>query len=94
MILDGILWLLLGVYTLAALGLMIYGFNTYVLLFLFSRSIRETRERQKKQEEEFLKKVSESGDEAWPIVTTQLPLYNEYNCREADYRSGCEVRLP
>ncbi len=79
MILDGILWVLLGAYTLAAFGLMIYGLNTYVLLFLFGRSVKETRARQKKQEADFLKKVAEVGDDAWPMVTTQLPLYNEFN---------------
>jgi len=75
--LDWLLWILFGCYSLAATGLMIYGLNTYVLLFLFGRRIKETRERQAKQEKDFLADISKKGDESWSLVTTQIALYNE-----------------
>ncbi len=94
MILDTILWLLLGAYCFAAIGLMIYGLNTYVLLFLFGRSVKETRKRQKKQEEDFLAKVADEGDEAWPMVTTQLPLYNEFNVAKRIIEAVAKLDYP
>ena len=94
MILDKILWLLFGCYSIAAFGLMLYGLNTYVLLFLFSRRVKEARARQQKQEENFLKKVEAGGDEAWPLVTTQLPLYNEYNVAERIIEAASRLDYP
>ncbi|YCM42704.1 glycosyltransferase [Verrucomicrobiaceae bacterium 227] len=86
---DVFLWLLFGCYVLAAIGLMIYGLNTYVLLFLFGRRIKEVRERQRQQEESFLKEVQE-----WPLVTTQLPLYNEFNVAERIIRTVARLDYP
>ena len=94
MIIDWILWLVFGAYTLAALGLMIYGLNTYVLLFLYGRKIKETRERQAEQEKSFLAEVAEKGDEGWPLVTTQIPLYNELNVADRVIRKVAEIDYP
>lgn len=80
-------WPVLGLYVLASLGLIIYGLNTYVLLFLYRRTIDETRKDQQKRKEEFLAKVTPLGDEAWPMVTTQIPLYNERNVAERVIRA-------
>ncbi len=73
---------------------MIYGLNTYVLLFLFGRRIKETRERQQKQEQTFLAKISGQGDDAWPMVTTQIPLYNELNVAERIIRTVAKMDYP
>ena len=94
MVIDVILWVLLACYTMAAVGLMIYGLNTYILLFLFGRRVKETRVRQKKQEEDFLEKIAESGDEAWPMVTTQLPLYNEFNVAKRIIEAVAKLDYP
>ena len=91
---DWVLWLILGAYSLAALGLMIYGLNTYVLLFLYGRRISETRERQAQQEKDFLAEVAEKGDEGWPLVTTQIPLYNELNVADRVIRKVAEIDYP
>lgn len=73
---------------------MIYGLNTYILLFLFGRRIVETREKQAKQERDFLAGISELGDEGWPMVTTQLPLYNELNVAERIIRTVAKMDYP
>ncbi len=73
---------------------MIYGLNTYVLLFLFGRRIEETRSRQAEQEKTFLEKIEGRGDEAWPMVTTQLPLYNELNVAERIIRTVAKLDYP
>jgi len=94
MIVDWVLWLILGAYSLAALGLMIYGLNTYILLFLYGRRIKETRERQAQQEKDFLSEIEGKGDEAWPLVTTQIPLYNELNVADRVIRKVAEIDYP
>jgi len=94
MSLDWLLWFLFGLYSLAATGLMIYGLNTYILLFLFGRRIKATRERQAKQEETFLAGIAEKGEEGWPLVTTQIPLYNELNVAERIIRKVAALDYP
>lgn len=89
-----IFWPVLGLYVLASLGLIIYGLNTYVLLFLYRRTIDETRSGQKKRRDEFLKKAEGQGDEAWPVVTTQIPLYNERNVAERVIRAVAAFDYP
>ncbi len=87
-------WPVLGLYLLASIGLITYGLNTYVLLFLFGRKIRATREEQKERRDQFLTKAKELGDEAWPLVTTQIPLYNECNVAERVIRAVAAFDYP
>ena len=87
-------WPVLGLYVLASIGLIIYGLNTYVLLFLYRRSIKETRQAQKERKEKFLAKAEGLGDEAWPVVTTQIPLYNERNVAERVIRAVAAFDYP
>ena len=87
-------WPVLGLYVLASLGLIIYGLNTYVLLFLYRRSIDDTRQEQKERKEAFLEKAKGLGDEAWPMVTTQIPLYNERNVAERVIRAVAAFDYP
>ena len=87
-------WPVLGLYVLASLGLIIYGLNTYVLLFLYRRSIDDTRQEQKERKEAFLQKAKGLGDEAWPMVTTQIPLYNERNVAERVIRAVAAFDYP
>ena len=93
-ILDVFLWLVFTCYLLAALGLMVYGLNTYVLVFLFGKKVKESRARQAEQKKVFLEKVETDGDSAWPMVTTQLPLYNEYNVAERIIRAASKIEYP
>ncbi|MGJ8676414.1 MAG: glycosyltransferase [Akkermansiaceae bacterium] len=94
MITDWLLWILLFFYFVAAGSLMIYGLNTYVLIFLFKRRIKETRTRQKETRDNFLHKTKDLGDEGWPLVTTQLPLYNELNVTERVIRAVSRMDYP
>jgi len=73
---------------------MIYGLNTYVLLFLFGRRIEDTRARQRQQEATFLKKIENEGEQGWPLVTTQIPLYNELNVAERIIRCVAQFDYP
>ena len=91
---DAFLWFILGCYILASVGLVIYGLNTYVLLFLFRRKIREQRETQRETRTEFQEKAKGAGDEIWPIVTTQIPLYNECNVAERVIRAVAAIDYP
>lgn len=73
---------------------MIYGLNTYILLFLFGKRIDETRLRQGKQQEEFQARLKEVGETIWPQVTTQIPLYNEVNVAERIIRTVAAFDYP
>lgn len=91
---DWVLWIFFGFYVIASLALILYGLNTYVLLGLFRRKVTEVRARQKKRVEDFHAKASQSDDEIWPIVTTQLPLYNERNVAERVIRAAAAMDYP
>ena len=74
---DILLGLALALHLIASLGLFIYGLNCYAMLWLFFRNYKKNVNRQSKEEEKFLTEV-EYG-RTLPVVTVQLPLYNEYN---------------
>lgn len=61
---------------MASAGLIAFGLNAYVMLFLYAKSRRKNAARQSKTEADWR---DSTRDEDLPIVTTQLPLYNEYN---------------
>lgn len=67
-------------YLSASAGLLVYGLNCYALLALFSRTSEATRQRQRETEKNW------SGTDL-PKVTTQLPLYNEFNVAERAIRA-------
>ncbi len=52
----------------------LYGFHLYLLMFLAWRRRRVVRKRQQEVIEHYQR---ETPEENWPVVTTQLPLYNE-----------------
>ena len=52
----------------------LYGFHMYLLMFLAARRRRHVRAAQRVIIERFQR---DTPDEQWPVVTTQLPLYNE-----------------
>lgn len=63
-------------YLLASAGLVAFGLNAYVMLFLYARGGRGNAAFQSKTEADWRKSTR---DQDLPIVTTQIPLYNEYN---------------
>lgn len=80
------------IYAFCALGLLVYGMNCYVMVLLFLRVHR--RERAHWHE------VMKAGEELWktperlPIVTTQIPIFNEANVSERIIRAVAAMDYP
>ncbi|MCH7884806.1 MAG: glycosyl transferase family 2, partial [Planctomycetes bacterium] len=68
------LWFVLAIFLLATLALAIYGLHLYVLLYLFRRRVTG---RQRLQSEIIEAYHRDQPPDRWPIVTTQIPVYNE-----------------
>ena len=69
-------YIVIGVYFLTALILMAYGLNCYVMVFLFQRGRKEAEVKRRHILSRYAQ-VNCARD--WPKVTTQIPIYNEYN---------------
>ncbi len=67
-------WVVLVVFGVATATLAVYGLHLYVLLVLFRRRKGEKCETQSSVIESFLRN---SDRESWPVVTSQIPIYNE-----------------
>ncbi len=78
-------------YFLAAALMMIYGFNCYVMIFLFKQGRRMAEERRRNV-------LTEFGDlhdrDDLPNVTTQIPVYNEFNVVERIMWAACSMDYP
>ena len=66
-------FVIFGAYFTASIGLFAYGLNSYVMLWLFSR-VRE------KVQGQALNSIPD--EDSLPIITTQIPLFNEANVAE------------
>jgi len=62
------------IYSLATFWLLLYGLNNYYIIYLFIRNFRRESRENAQFLEDFWKKNS---DDSLPVVTTQLPIYNE-----------------
>jgi cellulose synthase/poly-beta-1,6-N-acetylglucosamine synthase-like glycosyltransferase len=83
---DGLLLLL---YWTAVGGLLLYGLNAYVLCFAWLRNDTSSRRRQAALREAF-----RVADEALPVVTVQLPIYNERYVVDRLIRAVCALDYP
>lgn len=84
-------YLLVTVYFTSAFILMVYGLNCYVMIFFFKKGHKQAAGRRKA--------VLEAFDEyaLWnrlPKITTQIPIYNEYNVSERIIRAACNMKYP
>jgi len=79
------------VYFLAAGGLMLYGLNCYVMIFLFRRRRKEAARYRKAVLSWFNSDVS---PDEFPQVTTQIPVFNEVNVVERIIRAASKMRYP
>ena len=70
------IWILLTLYVSAAIGLFFYGINCYVMLYLFYRRKSKHLIEEKEYLDHFYKQKRSTE---LPMVTTQIPIYNEYN---------------
>ena len=83
-----------SLYLAASAGLLLYGLNCYILLFLFSKKSKETYARQRGVEEAWKRAHPPGVSEKHPKITTQLPLYNEYNVAERALRAIAAFDYP
>ena len=62
------------IYILVAVSLFMYGVNCYVMIFFFRRG----RKREEQKNREYLEAFWRThSDDELPVVTTQLPVFNE-----------------
>ncbi len=84
--------IILVLYTLCSLLLLLYGLNTYLIIHLFLRKLKSHESSDLETEASF------EGDfrnpETLPIVTTQIPLFNEINVAERVIRAVAEIEYP
>jgi cellulose synthase/poly-beta-1,6-N-acetylglucosamine synthase-like glycosyltransferase len=81
----------LAVYWLAALLLQVYGLNCYIMIVLFWRRRRERA----REEQAILSRFAQTrGDDDLPVVTTQLPIFNECNVVERLMQAACAFDYP
>ncbi len=92
--LNGFLDITFVLYLAASAGLLFYGLNCYVLLALFGRRASETRIRQLRIEEDWGKAHPPGEIRDLPKITTQLPLYNEFNVAERAIRAIAAFDYP
>ena len=85
--------LLLAVYATASLGLFLYGANCYVMMILYLRC-RAGAARRNAQVAAAAAPRFVAGAAALPMVTTQIPIYNEANVAERSLRAVAAVDYP
>ncbi len=69
-----VLSIIVATFSVATLALTIYGTHLYLLLWLFRRRVRDKRLQQHDIVEAY---PHGRTPDRWPIVTTQIPIYNE-----------------
>ncbi|MBT64883.1 MAG: glycosyl transferase family 2 [Puniceicoccaceae bacterium] len=79
-------------YTSCSLLLLLYGMNTYLLLFLYLRKRNAHLESDAATEAQFVQHFADRED--LPVVTTQIPLYNEINVAERVIRAVAAIDYP
>ena len=86
-----ILWAVLIVFVTATLLLAAYGLHLYVLLLLFKRRSRGRRSRQLEVIDAYGRGRS---DEDWPVVTSQIPIYNEVHVAQRVIEAVAAISYP
>ena len=81
---------LISIYLFCALSLMLYGLNAYVMMFLYKSHAKEAH----LKKDEILDAFIRSKPEVLPKVTTQIPIYNEFNVAERVIRAACAMEYP
>ncbi len=79
------------VFVAATVVLTLYGLHLYVLLGLFLRKWRARREAQRNTIAEY---GSQRAAHDWPLVTTQIPIYNEADVAERVMRAVAAMSYP
>lgn len=80
-----------AVYFSAAIFVIVYGVQLHVLTWLFSRRWREQSQLQQSRIEWYR---ADRPEHAWPLVTTQIPLYNEANVAQRVIEAAVAMDYP
>jgi cellulose synthase/poly-beta-1,6-N-acetylglucosamine synthase-like glycosyltransferase len=83
---------ILILYTLCSLLLLLYGLNTYCIILLYLRKRNAHKLSDPECEAEARPRFEQVAD--LPIVTTQIPLYNEINVAERVIRAVAAIDYP
>jgi cellulose synthase/poly-beta-1,6-N-acetylglucosamine synthase-like glycosyltransferase len=83
-----------SIYLACCAGMLLYGLNCYVLVSLFRRKAEETRTRQLLTQEAWEKAHPPDVSAGLPKVTTQIPIYNEFNVAERVIRAVAAFDYP
>ena len=86
-----LLWPVLIVFAVATLALATYGLHLYVLLYLFRRRVVRTNERQRAVITAY--RAGRAADD-WPVVTTQIPIYNERDVAQRIIEAVAAIDYP
>jgi len=81
---------ILSLYVTSSVLLYIYGINSYVMIWLFMK----TRKRRETEERLLAETTGAASEQQLPIVTTQLPVYNERHVIERLIRSVAALEYP
>jgi Glycosyltransferase like family 2 len=84
-------YIVVGFFALSTVALASYGLHLYVLVFLFSRRSKAVRARQA----DVIRRFREQArDDDWPLVTSQIPIFNELDVAERIIRSVADMDYP
>jgi cellulose synthase/poly-beta-1,6-N-acetylglucosamine synthase-like glycosyltransferase len=83
--------IIIGVYFLTAFVLMVYGLNCYLMVFLFQKGRKGAEVWRRRTLNRY---TNMNSMEHWPRVTTQIPIYNEYNVAARVMRSVARLNYP
>ncbi len=88
---DILVWVITALYFGAAGALLLYGLNCYVMIFLFARRRQVAAAARQRTRERCGDPLQRSD---LPAVTTQIPIYNEYNVIERVLEAACRMKYP
>lgn len=91
MLSNTVLYSIFGLYAIASIGLFTYGINCYWLLYIFLRNHRQQVVGDRRALRRF---YATGGMDRLPVVTTQLPVFNEANVIERLIRAVCALEYP
>lgn len=83
--LEALLAVILTIYAAASVLLLLYGINAYVMIY-YSRGGRNRAAPEAP--------APDAGISRWPLVTVQLPIYNERNVSERVIRAAADLSYP
>ncbi|MCP3927346.1 MAG: glycosyltransferase [Desulfobacterales bacterium] len=81
---------LISLYLFAACALMLYGLNAYVMIFLYKKGVKKAYIKRERVLNDFHK----NPPLKLPNITTQIPIFNEFNVAERVIRAACKMEYP